>query len=48
MTFSRSPGFCTGMTMVEPGTTVVGEARKRSSVAASQVSWELFMACVYP
>ena len=32
--------------MLEPGTTVVGEARKRSSVAASQVRPEFFIAVV--
>jgi hypothetical protein len=34
------------MTIDEPGTTVVGDARKRSSVFASQVSFEFLSAGV--
>jgi hypothetical protein len=44
--FWRSSSFGTAMTIAEPGTTLVGEVRKRSSEAASQVRFELFSAWV--
>ncbi len=44
--FWRSSGFGTGMTIADPGTTVVGEVRKVSSDAASQVRFELCNAFV--
>ncbi len=44
--FSRSAGFSTAMTMEEFGTTVVGDAGKRSSVAASQVRLDFFRAAL--
>src|SRR5262245_55763522 len=43
---SRASFFGTGMTMAEPGTTVVGEFRNLSSVPASQVRPESFIALV--
>ena len=46
MRLARSSSLGTAMTIAEPGTTVVGEVRKRSSVAASQVRFELFSAWV--
>ncbi len=46
MMLARSVSSATGTTMAEPGTTVVGEFRKRFSVMASQVRPEAFSAGV--
>src|SRR5262249_34349699 len=46
ITLSRSSFFGKATTIAEPGTTVVGEVKKRSRVAASHVRWEFFNAFV--